>query len=109
VIVGDGKQTRDYVYVDDVVDAFARAGRRGDGLVLNIGTGQETSVADLYAIVATTAGSDLVAKPAPLRPGELKRSALNPKRAGLHLGWKPWTSLEVGIASVVDYVRRAGS
>jgi len=109
VIFGDGKQTRDYVYVDDVVDAFARAGRRGDGLVLNIGTGQETSVTQLYEIVAAAAGSDLVPKPAPLRPGELKRSALDPKRAGLHLGWKSWTSLEVGIASVVDYVRRAGS
>ena len=52
VIFGDGRQTRDYVYVDDVVDAFARAARRGDGLVLNIGTGQETSVSRLYEIVA---------------------------------------------------------
>jgi UDP-glucose 4-epimerase len=108
VIFGDGRQTRDYVYVDDVVDAFARAARRGDGLVLNIGTGQETSVSRLYEIVAAAAGSDLVPKLAPLRPGELQRSALDPRRAGLHLGWKSWTSIETGIGSVVEYVRRSG-
>jgi UDP-glucose 4-epimerase len=107
VIFGDGKQTRDYVFVDDVVDAFARAARRGGGLVLNIGTGQETSVTRLYEIVAAACGSLLAAKNAPLRPGELQRSALDPKRAALHLGWKPWTSLEAGIAAVVEYVRRA--
>ena len=50
VIYGDGKQTRDYVFVDDVVDAFARAAQRGGGLVLNIGTGNETSVIRLYEI-----------------------------------------------------------
>ena len=107
VIFGDGKQTRDYVFVDDVVDAFARAARRGGGLVLNIGTGQETSVTRLYEIVAAACGSELTPKAAPLRPGELQRSALDPKRAALHLGWKPWTSLEAGIAAVVGYLRRA--
>jgi UDP-glucose 4-epimerase len=75
--------------------------------VLNIGTGQETSVTRLYEIVAAACGSLLAAKNAPLRPGELQRSALDPKRAALHLGWKPWTSLEAGIAAVVEYVRRA--
>jgi UDP-glucose 4-epimerase len=109
VVFGDGSQTRDYVYVDDVVDAFARAARHGDGLVLNIGTGQETSVSKLYEIVAEVSGSDLAPKMAPPRAGELRRSALDPRRAGLHLGWKPWTSLEEGIGSVVSYVRRAGS
>ena len=48
LIFGDGKQTRDFVYVDDVVDAFSRAGERGTGLLCNIGTGVETSVNDLY-------------------------------------------------------------
>jgi UDP-glucose 4-epimerase len=109
VIFGDGSQTRDYVYVDDVVDAFARAARRGDGLVLNIGTGQETSVSELYEIVTAAAGSELAPRQAPARAGELKRSALDPRRAALHLGWKPWTPLETGIASVVSYVGRAGS
>jgi UDP-glucose 4-epimerase len=109
VIFGDGSQTRDYVYVDDVVDAFARAARRGDGLVLNIGTGQETSVSRLYEIVAAAASSDLEPRHEPARPGELKRSALDPRRAALHMGWKPWTSIETGIASVVRYIGQAGS
>ena len=109
VIFGDGSQTRDYVYVDDVVDAFARAARRGGGLVMNIGTGQETSVSRLYAIVAKACESDLLPISASPRAGELKRSALDPRRAGLHLGWKSWTSLEDGVACVVNHVRRASS
>ncbi len=107
VVFGDGGQTRDYVYVDDVVDAFARAARRGGGLVMNIGTGQETSVSKLYEMVARACGSDLAPLAAPARVGELQRSALDPRRAGLHLGWKAWTPLGEGVASVVDYVRRA--
>jgi UDP-glucose 4-epimerase len=106
VIFGDGSQTRDYVYVDDVVDAFARAMRRGGGLVMNIGTGQETSVSKLYESVAKACGSNLAPRPAPARAGEVQRSALDPRRAGLHLGWKPWTALESGVASVVNHVRR---
>jgi UDP-glucose 4-epimerase len=109
VIYGDGKQTRDYIYVDDVVDAFARAARRGGGLVLNIGTGTETSVTELYRIVATASGSSLVPRPAPARAGELQRSALDPARAALHLEWKAWTPLADGIAAVVDHVRRVES
>src|ERR1019366_2001541 len=77
VIFGDGSQTRDYVYVDDVVDAFARAGRRGGGLVLNIGTGKETSVSELYRLVAAASDSKVVPRPAPARAGELQRSALD--------------------------------
>jgi UDP-glucose 4-epimerase len=109
VVFGDGSQTRDYVFVDDVGDAVARAARRGGGLVMNIGTGQETSVSKLYEIVAKACGSDLKARPAPARPGEVQRSALDPRRAGLHLGWKPWTPLGKGVAAVVDHVRRAAS
>ncbi len=109
IIYGDGTQTRDYVYVDDVVDAFARAARRGGGLVLNIGTGRETSVSELYKLMAEATGSNLGTRPGPARAGELQRSALDPKRAGLHLGWQPWTPLAEGIAAVVEYVRRSGS
>ena len=60
VINGDGGHTRDYVYVDDVVDAFARAAKRGGGLVLNIGTGVETSNAELYAFAAAAVGLSLI-------------------------------------------------
>jgi UDP-glucose 4-epimerase len=107
-IFGDGKQTRDFVYVDDVVDAFARAAERGGGLVLNIGTGSETSVNRLYEAMASYAGVSEAPVRAPARPGELERSCLDPSRAEIHLGWKPWTSLEEGAAAVIDWFRARG-
>lgn len=104
-IYGDGAQTRDYVYVDDVVDAFVRAADKGGGLVLNIGTATETSVAELYRVMAEAAGSDADPVFAEARLGELARSALDPARAGLQLGWKPWTDLPAGTAQVLEYFR----
>lgn len=105
-IFGDGTQTRDFVFVDDVVDAFARAATRGGGLVINIGTGNETSVNDLYATMARVAGVPADPLYAPARPGELQRNSLDPGRAAIHLGWKPWTSMEEGAAAVLDYFRQ---
>lgn len=108
-IFGDGEQTRDYVYVDDVVDAFVRAAGRGSGLLANVGTGVETSVNDLYATMAAAMGVDRPALHAPGRPGELRRSALDVSRARLHLGWSPWTTLPEGVAQVLDWFRRRRS
>jgi UDP-glucose 4-epimerase len=105
-IFGDGEQTRDYVFVDDVVDAFVRAADKGSGLVLNIGTGVETSVNELYGTMARVAGVDRAAVLAPPRGGEVPRSALDAGRAGIHLGWKPWTDLPTGTAAVLDFFRR---
>jgi UDP-glucose 4-epimerase len=105
-IFGDGEQTRDYVYVDDVVDAFARAATKGGGLVCNIGTGRETSVNELVRTMSRVAGVTPEVRHAPRRPGELSRSALDPTRAGIHLGWRPWTSLEAGSAVVIEEARR---
>ncbi len=102
-IYGDGSQTRDFVFVDDAVDAFARAASRGGGLTLNIGTGAETSVNDLYWTMAAHAGTTEPAVHALARPGELQRSCLDPSRAAIHLGWKPWTSLSEGTKSVLDW------
>lgn len=109
-IFGDGEHTRDYVYVDDVVDAFARAAKRGGGLVLNIGTGVETSTNRLYELVAEAAGSRARAAHGPERAGDVRRSALDPDRASIHLGWKPWTPVPTGTAAVVEAMRakRAG-
>ena len=108
-IFGDGSQTRDYVFVDDVVDAMVRASVKGDGLVLNVGTATETSVNDLYGLVAAAAGSALEPEHAPARPGEVQRSALDPARAKLHLGWKPWTELAAGVAAVVHHIDEAST
>jgi UDP-glucose 4-epimerase len=102
-IYGDGNQTRDFAFVDDVVDAFARAADKGGGLVLNVGTGVETSVNELYNTMCGSLGVDRPASFAPARVGELARSALDPGRAGIHLGWKPWTSLADGSAAVLDW------
>jgi UDP-glucose 4-epimerase len=104
-IFGSGEQTRDFVYVDDVVDAFVRAADRGSGLLANIGTGREVSVNELYTTMAAAAGVPDPALRAPARAGELDRSALDPGRAELHLGWKPWTTLEAGTQQVIDWFR----
>ena len=104
-IFGDGEQTRDFVYVDDAVDAFVRAADRGSGLLCNIGTGTETSVNGLYSAMATAAGVDVDAIHAAPRPGELARSCLDPSRAALHLGWEPWTDLDAGVTEVLRWFR----
>jgi UDP-glucose 4-epimerase len=108
-IFGTGDDTRDYVFIDDVVDAFVRAASKGGGLLLNVGTGRETSVNTLYATMARVVGVSDPPVHAPARPGELARSALDPGRAEIHLGWKAWTTLEAGTAAVVEWVRASGS
>ncbi len=104
-IFGDGKQTRDFVYVDDAVDALVRASERGGGLLLNIGTGTETSVQELFDAMARAVGFRQPAVYAPARAGEVPRSALDPARAGMHLGWQPWTSIDEGVARTIEYFR----
>ncbi len=104
-IYGDGTATRDYVFVDDVVDAFARAIDRGAGRVINIGTAHETSTTQLYTIMAKAAGITDDAEYADARLGEVARSSLDPTLAESLLGWKPWTNLAEGSAQVLDYFR----
>jgi len=108
-IYGDGEQTRDFVFVDDVVDAFARAADKGGGLIVNIGSGVETSVQQLFDLMARATGFPEPARYAPSRTGELRRSALDPGRAAIHLGWKPYTSLEKGIDRAIDWFRAGTS
>jgi UDP-glucose 4-epimerase len=105
-IFGDGAQTRDFVYVDDVVDAFVRAATRGGGLICNIGTGVETSVNELFATMAEQVGAKVPPVMAPLRPGELLRSSLDIERASIQLGWRPWTQLADGTHAVLEFVRQ---
>jgi len=104
-IYGDGKQTRDYIYVDDIVDAFVAAASRGDGETFNVGTGVETSVNDLYGDLAEICG--VLDAPAyeSARPGELERSALDSSKASRLLGWTPKTPLRQGLVQTVDWLR----
>jgi UDP-glucose 4-epimerase len=105
-IFGDGGQTRDFVFVDDVVDAFVRAAEKAGGLTVNIGTGEQTSVQQLFDAMARLAGYQDPAHYAPARLGELQRSALDPGRAAIHLGWKPWTPLDEGLRKTIDWFRQ---
>jgi len=104
-IFGDGSQTRDFVFVDDVVDAFARARYGGSGLLANVGTGTETSVNELFAVMARLTGFDEPATYAPARTGELARSALDPTLLGEQLGWKPAHTLEDGLERTLAWFR----
>jgi UDP-glucose 4-epimerase len=107
-IFGDGDQTRDFVFVDDVVDALTRAATRGEGII-NIGTGVETSVNDLYGSMARATGFNEPPSYAPARAGELARSALAVGRAEEQLGWTPFTSLDDGVAATLDWFRAVKS
>jgi UDP-glucose 4-epimerase len=105
LIFGDGLQTRDFVFVDDVVDAFVRASDRAGGLLLNIGTGVETNMVQLYQAMARLAKVKRKPRHEAARLGELERSALDPARAEIHLGWKPWTPLDDGLGRTLDHFR----
>lgn len=109
VIYGDGEQTRDFVYVDDVVHAFVLAMERGDHERMNIGTGERTSVNDLYRALA--AATHYGAQPvyAPERAGELRHSALDCSKAAHLLGWKSWTTLAEGLAATLAGASRRGA
>lgn len=98
---GDGTQTRDFVFIDDVVDAFVRAAEKGSGLIANVSTGTETSIADLAGRIAAIAGRDVQPVLRPGRPGEPGRLSLDPGRARIHLGWSPWTTLDDGLRQVI--------
>lgn len=105
-IYGDGGQTRDFVYVADVVEAYLLAASgKAWGETFNIGTGRETSVLELYSEIARLCGVDLEPNFAAERLGELRRSALDHGKASDLLGWQPETSLEDGLRLTVDSMR----
>ena len=104
-IFGDGTQTRDYVYVEDVVDAFLRGAERGRGRLLNIGTGSETTVLQLYEQLSALTGYRGSPSFEDPRPGDLYRSVVDPSAAERALSWRPWTPLEEGLARTVEWFR----
>jgi UDP-glucose 4-epimerase len=104
-IFGDGNQTRDYVFIDDVVHAFVQSMDRGPGKLVNIGTGLETSVNHIYRLLAEIVGYEREPEFGPLPPGELRRNALDIGSAPNAIAWKPWTHLEDGLAETVAFLK----
>lgn len=105
-IFGDGSDTRDYVYVDDVVDAFVKAsGPDGGGQRFNVGTGVETSTREMHTAIALAVGAADEPEMHPPRLGDLRRSQLDIRRARDVLGWRPQVDLAAGIPRTVEYFR----
>jgi UDP-glucose 4-epimerase len=97
-VYGDGTQTRDYLYVGDVVSAALAAGASSLGGAVNIGTGREASVLEIVDVLAKLAGrEDFEPKFAPARAGEVQRISLDSSLAERELGWAPQTTLEQGL------------
>lgn len=105
-VFGDGGNTRDYVFVDDVVEAFVRAsGPDGGGQRFNVGTGVETSDRQLHSLVAAAAGAPDDPEFHPPRLGDLRQSCLDVGLAKRVLGWEPRVPLADGIRRTVDFFR----
>ena len=108
-VFGDGSNTRDYVFVDDVVDAFVKAsGGAGGGQRFNVGTGVETSDRQLHTAVANAVGAPDDPEFHPARLGDLKRSCLDISRGEQVLGWRPQVGLDEGVRRTVEYFRSVG-
>jgi UDP-glucose 4-epimerase len=107
-IFGDGSNTRDYLYVDDAVDAFWRAsGPAADGLRLNIATGVATTDLELHATVAAAAGGAAAPTFEPFRLGDLPHMVVSYETAARTLDWRPRVTLQDGVGRTVDALRRA--
>ena len=102
---GEGTQTRDYVFVDDVARAnLLAAEKRHDG-ALNVGTGVETDVNRIYRVLADAAGVPGAALHGPAKAGEQRRSCIDPAAAGRVLGWRAEVSLEEGLRRTLEWFR----
>jgi UDP-glucose 4-epimerase len=106
-IFGDGGQERDFIYVDDVVEANVCAITRGDGQAFNIGTGEGTSVTRIFQALRDIIGYDRAPVYRPPRLGEVYRISLDWGKAARELGWTPRVGLEEGLRRTVEYFRRA--
>ena len=104
-IFGDGEQTRDYIFVGDVARANVAALGAKASDAFNIGTGVETSVNQLYRLLASAAGLKTPPSYAPARPGEQRRSVISPARAGQVLGWRPEVTLDDGLERTFKFFK----
>ncbi|GAC1549985.1 MAG: SDR family oxidoreductase [Candidatus Velthaea sp.] len=101
----DGEQTRDYVYVSDVVRANVAALTKGDGETFVIGAGKKTSVNDVYRALSEITGFKAPITKAPRRPGDAREIYFNPAKAGRDLGWRAEVPLIEGMQKTVDFFR----
>jgi UDP-glucose 4-epimerase len=108
-VFGDGEQTRDYVYVGDIVRAMLAAADSDAVGTFNIGTGVETSVLDLGRMIGEACGRPFEPEMAPPRPGEVQRIAIESSKAERELGWKAETSLEEGLRRTAEAFAEAHS
>ena len=109
VVYGDGLQTRDFVYVGDVAEANLRALESRYVGPVNVGTGRETSILELYRLlcrITRPKGGCPEPRFEPSRPGDVRRSAASTELAKRELGWRARTSLEEGLRKTVEYYRR---
>jgi UDP-glucose 4-epimerase len=104
-IFGDGNQTRDYIYVDDVVEANLRAAESDATGPINIGLGKERTVLDIVEVLNEHAPDGFQPEHAPERLGEVRRSAIDPSRAREELGWEAKVELEEGLRLTLDSLR----
>ena len=105
VVYGDGRSVRDYVHVDDAVEAAVLALAAGRAGVFNIGTGTARSVAEVFEALAAAAGYEGEPVHAPARPGELARSCLDARLAARALGWRPRVAFAEGVEGTVRALR----
>lgn len=105
IINGDGKQTRDYIYVDDVVEANVLSLSKGSRQAFNIGTGIETDVNKLGEKLSNLIGYKGQIKYGPPRPGEQRRSVIDPGKARKQLGWEPLVSFDEGLKKTIEWHR----
>jgi UDP-glucose 4-epimerase len=104
-IFGHGNQTRDYVYVDDAVEAAIKAMAQKGGRVFNVGTGIETSVNELYKLISQKLKKDIQPKFVSAKPGDLKRSCLDSSKIKKELGWQPKYPLEKGLNETIKWFK----
>ena len=106
-INGDGLQTRDYIYVGDVVAANLAALDGPETIVVNIGSGKESTVLDIYRDLVKAVGWESDEKHGPPKPGEQRRSVIDPVKAWETWGWRLQVPLEEGLQRTVRYFRKA--
>lgn len=106
LINGNGRQTRDYVYVDDVVEANVAALSKGARGIYNVGTGKETSVSELFQLLADLINPSIRPAHGPAKKGEQLRISLDSSRLHTELEWEPRVALKDGLARTVEYFRK---